>query len=694
MPWFPPALVRCGVCTLALFALWARPVVAQTDERASGQVVEGERLVDNDYAFALERPDESWSLLHEDEVRTMVPDAVAGMMRAPLTWSCVIVERVPDLDLDAYADYLIGTMELQDVRVVERVAAELDGRPAVSYQVVGQHEGLELTFRTVISGREGFAYQVVTWAPLQPPPSISDLNRPARSFRFLETVPRARFAGAIVANLHGPGWRVRDGVFESAAYGLRVVPAEGWRLVVGVELEVLNSDAELALYHQGSETFLTVIPEQAAGVDRKELIASVRRSTAEAMGALPTGRLIQWRVGERVRRFVELTTRGDGPFDQILAHGAWFQGEQCTQVLLNYQPALADQAEAAIAEALKGFSELGPEERAELTAQLAELPDPEEHVGLDLCLRGGVFRDFDCGLEWRKPDQGYWSVQADQSVRVDNPDVRLQFESISTGVLGTIEARRGVEVDPRDWHDDAVNWIFDLPAGRVIDATAPTELAGAPALTTRVGATWDGIPLQWRITTCITGGRGVIHTVWATYAGLERYPDAVQASLDALTVHADGLVEIERTPGRFVDRRFGFEVDFGAVASRPRDRTPAGRESICRVVSSRRGPDSLFAVCSWVPQAAETPDQVEALFIDLVGSFMASELSRPVHRLDWEAEAIEIDGRPAKRLIFGTHDPWIEAQFMLVGERIVGALCISPDEFSPMLPPDLLKPVD
>jgi len=108
-------------------ALFPAPAAAQE----TGQTIRRGKLVDHDYGFALERPSLRWQLASEEEIKKIVPDAVAGMHSLPKIYGVVIVERLQSPDLARFADHLIDGMPLEGKRVVSRSDGELLERKVI-----------------------------------------------------------------------------------------------------------------------------------------------------------------------------------------------------------------------------------------------------------------------------------------------------------------------------------------------------------------------------------------------------------------------------------------------------------------------------------------------------------------------------------------------------------------------------------
>src|SRR5690606_3535740 len=67
-----------------------------------------------------------------------------------------------------------------------------------------------------------------------------------------------------VTHADGIGWRIRDGRYESALSGLGMRLPDGRRFLVGTELELLESDAEIVATQDTGNVFLALMVSRAS----------------------------------------------------------------------------------------------------------------------------------------------------------------------------------------------------------------------------------------------------------------------------------------------------------------------------------------------------------------------------------------------------------------------------------------------
>lgn len=655
---------------LAALALLAPLALAQ-DERKGGQELVDGALYDHDYSFVLRAADEGWALQDEDAIRAFVPDAVAGAIRAPQLFCALVAERLPNTEVVDFARLLLDGMPVENKQVVEFEEIEYLGLPGVRFLMSGRIEGVNVLYLNTVFVRDDWAFQLLAWTVEGMGLGREALIAPSENFELLEPAPRARSAVPGPRNAHGASWRVREGVFESAAFGFGVEPPEGWTLLVGERLELLNPDGYFGLYHQESECYLVCIAEAVVGAEEENFLNYLRGGIAFNLGRAPLEDELVFEAAGKPRSFLDFGDVGVSGVGLRHLHTAWIEGSNCLQLIAWHPTSLASEAEAVLGEATSAVYLLEEAARIELAAALAELPDRDLHIGPGSSLRGGVYRDFELGLTWAEPRGPMWDTRAGQLVRQFNPMARMQFVSDPTGLAGQLLAEASFGYENEEYHELVVQPLLELPQAKVLEETRAFDSWGVPAQTTSVTAVVDGLELSWAVATTVYEGIALQWLVWGSFSNLSHHAAEVESARDALRVNRAGLPMTRVEGGRFYDDRLGYSLSMGEGASAIEDITPPQIRALGGVVTYESGENRVIAMAMWSPQLGHTEEHA-----DFVAELFAGAFPERAREAEYETSASELAGRPATRLVFKDEGDGVEARFITEGGRLF-ALCVA-----------------
>ena len=114
------------------------------------------------YNFQIERPNDKWAFLRAgrglEEIST---DGTIGITSSDEVYALIIVERVPDADLSAYAE-LVAPDLIDRIRTSEE-AISIAGAAGLRSKWVGSVSGIEFRFYQTIIKHRGLMYQIVFW---------------------------------------------------------------------------------------------------------------------------------------------------------------------------------------------------------------------------------------------------------------------------------------------------------------------------------------------------------------------------------------------------------------------------------------------------------------------------------------------------------------------------------------------------
>ncbi len=648
----------CAAWACTLLVALAAPVWPQT-ERKTGQSVDGDVLIDHDYAFRIRKAGEEWTLLGEEESSRVVPESIAGMRRTDGgVWGALIAERGLDLTPSEYADLILGDVVLEDMQILEREQLIVLGNRAERVFFEGRIESTKARYVSTFLMRKGFAYQVISWT-MNDQTTKAQLLTLHQAISFLPDAPRERAESAerLTLNADGIGWIVRNGVFRSAVYGFQVEPPAGWRVVVGDELAQMNPDATVGLTNRAGKAHAVIIPEVMRDVDQDATVARLLETVSEEMTGGPA-REIELQVGGEARTLALHQT--DEPFEAEFIHGAWFHGDILTQVLAWYPLSARDDARVEVAAALLGLSRLTDDQLAEVHRELEVQQAVQSRITAIESLRAGHYRNYAQGIEWQLPREGYWSVEIGGAVRQKmGPDWLVAFDEPSTGLSGAMRVEVMEDTTPEQYHQISVDLLasaLGVEQGHLPEPIAFASGFGEgwvthlpawlddPAGSTASVATWlrgtTGIEVQFYGSE--PNLRAATPVMTAAAQGLRPLPDHVQS------LRFDGSVAESHL--------FGFSIDAPKGFGEPRVMTPKQIEGLGLLLASegKRGYLGAIAVSlggDWVTQND---------FFDLVWP-IAEAYAPDVQDPKQNCHTSQLGGRAARACTY----PTAEGQFGL-----------------------------
>jgi hypothetical protein len=510
-------------------------------------------LVDEDYRFRIEAPDEKWQVLDEDAARKIVPDAVAMLWCPPGLFCAVIVEHAPGIDLASMARTMLDGMPLEGAVEEDYRDVRFQDRSAVRFQVAGTIDGQRMRFQCTVFTNGDYLYQLMSWGALEVVDRDGQTFAPLlRSFDLLEGEPRGRRAVRATVDARGVGWDLRGGVFRSVPYRLRVEARDPWSLVTGSELEGMNAAAEVGLLCEQPDMYLVLIPERVVGTPAAAFAAQMRLDFAADKESL--GEPIPARIAGTELALQPLRSPDAPQFTFV--HGAFGRGDVCYQLQAWFLGPVSETALERLASACESIGFLDEAERATLALELVELGDPENEVAADFSLRGGVYRDYGAAFTWRKP-AGLWRATTGQGARAEWGDgARLVLEEPTLSVLGVVSSWESPGVSPRQEHEENL-WLL----AEDLETTAPREVqvGGTAALDSEAWTAVDGTHYGYRLITAQAAGRSYSFLCYGLRENVAAARAAIDAARDAFVLGvAPALPGVRK--GAYVDEKVGFSL--------------------------------------------------------------------------------------------------------------------------------------
>jgi hypothetical protein len=588
---------RIGLLALALAGCqdWFSSGTPQPPASDYSPTTTAKPIVDTDYHFRLSPPGGEWRLMGESEIRKMVPDALAGAIHPQGMFGVVVVEPAPGVAADELAAVVAENMDLEDKQIGPFEPLDYAGKPATRFSVTGTTEGLRFRYVNHVFLHQGYFYQVMGGGMAA---RVDEQGRALEpffaSFSLQDGEVRGRKATHKQVDSAGVGWRLRQGVFESAAYGIRVEAQGDFHLAVGAELQQMNSNAEIGL--SSEHAYLILLLERASGVDKKSFEQRLRTDMLHNMNAQQTGAPVVAQLDGRQVRLVRMRTTTKPTFEYL--HGVLFEGDLAIQILYWSLASLSEKATQTLPQALASIRFLDEPAVRALAAQLHALPDPQNKVGPGFALRRGVWRDFEHGLTWQKPTkladphQGFWRVSAGEQARAFNPDASLVIEDPVSGLFGMLIVESAGDMTAQDYHELVTGRVF---ADRSTARTSPLELGAALAQSTIGRKTEAGLELSYQMVTTVHTGLAVQFAFWGVPQAMQENAAVISKALAGLSFHKR-LLRTEALADRYVDHRFGFSYRPISPAWTRTDLTPAELREIGTVLSFQREKAHLLMV--------------------------------------------------------------------------------------------------
>lgn len=512
-------------------------------------------IVDEDYQFRLEQPSREWRLLGEADIQRIAPDAVAGLTSDDEVFAVVIVESIPQGELEPLARLLIDQAPLEEKQLLAFERIEFQGQPAIRYHLTGRVGEISFRYINTVFLNQRTLYQVLAGGPLAKTPADGSAFAPVwQAFRLLDGRVRGRTTPLKVVDAVGVGWRVRQGIFESAVYGLRVEPRGEWRVAVGAELTRINSSAEVGLILREPGVHLILIGEQAHADDRERLRSSIEAQTAGNLGATcpaHDGEAVVAGIAVPLRCYADA---GDAAIEYL--HGVYFHGSHALQLMAWYHSGHRSVARRELGAAFASIKFLEPAAIDALAAELQAAPDPQNRVGPSFSLRRGTYRDFAGGFEWRKP-AGFWRIAVGDEARTSNADATLFVEDPSSGLMGLLIFEPVASFTAESFHDAICSNVFQSgePA-----APTPVALGAASGLVSEARTDHLGLPLTYRVVTAVHGGIAAQFLIWATPGNMAQATARADAVVDGWRFFSAPSEPVVAERNTYRDNRMGYAL--------------------------------------------------------------------------------------------------------------------------------------
>lgn len=608
----------------------------KTDPQADGRRVTAESdydatqpIVHEGFRFRLGSPGEGWKLMRKQDIRRMVPDAVAGATSRDGIFGGVIVERLPGIDLDKAEELVSANLPNAVQQSTEDI--EISGVAARKTIFTAAMEGVEFRYMRVLLIREGYLYQLLAWGQ-KAKTSATALQPFIDAFSLTEGEIRGEVDDRPpVEHADGVIWQIREGRFASVVSGLQLPAVDSWRFLVGQELMQTNAEAELALANDTVGSYVAVISERYDSSDPSGMVDAIRTDLTQNLG--PGTEVGSRTIAGKEVPFMRYQTEMALEFEVGVMTG---EGA-ITQVMTWYPQALRDAALPAFEQVVGQMTLASAAERKALHEQLLAREGVVWKVGAKSAFLGKTFRDFEHQVTWTLP-RGLYEVRVGDEAKADGADIVLALQGPLLAVYAHVEVVEGGASRTGELHEAVAGTLTGRrnEAG-VVDGTVVQRSFGTERL--------NDVEFRYGVLSASHHGNAIVMTAWGPATSSTVAP-AIEGVLGGLGLPAV-LPNFAVEGGRFVDYQHGVsvaELGGGWVRS---DETPAG-VPIGRVTQWKKGSGEI-ALINVAAQGFSDDEEWIASFVEQT---MRDKLALEAPLGKPESTKSTLDGHPSRRLVY------------------------------------------
>ncbi len=639
----------------------AQEAAERPDRGPVGQELTAQQLIDHDFAFSLHRLETGWVLMDQAGAQSLAPDALAGIALMDGLFLLVLSEPAPDGDLKGFNASLEALLT-PGVDVIHRAQRTTWNDHEAFFVVIDGVDG-EIPYRHVGYQliRDGWFYQVLVTGHQSTAGFDERAAAALEAFAFEQGSPRGRVLQprADVSTLQ---WRVQDGVYEDAVFGLRWDPGPDVRFAVGEELASLDESARVGLILSDPVLYVAVTPSVVGERGAPAVVGFLYEQfwiEHTLLEALPTTTML---VGGQVVDFVGGTI--DFGVTGQLWHGVLSHGDQVVEIQFWFTVLGDPEADIArAAQVLERLALLGPDERRSLQGELASEGWTSD-VGRAWSWQEGRWVDYEHDLTWSAPDTT-WSVRSGPVLEPGyGPGTLLEVTDHARGLMGTVTLLHGVTRARDGLEHRLVDLFGSRPGGRVKKVRfADTKGSGV-----RVVEEAGGFDYLWNIAVVESADRFYAVETWALSTVGGPAADSARAFQRAL-----GFT-LPQTDGSFgLDGYTSYRLGFRQVTLpgfRCQDSTPENLAAKGVMVMCVGGPDEVGAIMAvhGVPPGADPTAHIDLVLL-LLGGQALSRFERT-----WTEAPGTLAGLPATHIVMDPPGPPVEMTVATAGQVIYVAM--------------------
>ena len=550
-------LMGCAVTAAVMSAVSCSGKKKQVVPLDQSTMVSADTGVDHTnehFRFSIRGLDSKWQIMDKERRLAVAPEAAVAVGKIGGTIGAVMAEPVGGLDLDGYAELIrsnYGGM-LHDFEAGENRKTEIGGIPALRCTMSGKLNGIEFDYEVLCFLRENLGYQVMAWEPRKDADRsnlttfIASVSLDEGEIRFPPPEP--------LPDATGIGNRIKNNRFESAISRLAAEPSGQWGLLWGTGLASTGEDAEIGLIRAEHGFYLTILSEPLDEQARGDFLASATAVLVDEAELKEKQELVIAGIPfECSRAFVP----GDTPLDIYLGNfvrgniGYRFKAWR----IQRQEGGLFD----SLKEALPAFSFLDDAAVEALRGELAASPDSFGAVGEKFSVRGGVYRNFEDGVIWKRP-AGFWKFLVGDQARARNEDISLQAMETETGFTTQLLVEDWSGKDASAYHEAASAVLEKGGFEPSTKELSPLTVDGREVARTCFIYRGEDGDLEYHLCTTLKDGRGLQMNSFAKPGVMTAFPKRAEECVAAYTFPGEELKASKTAGGRFHDLRMGFQL--------------------------------------------------------------------------------------------------------------------------------------
>jgi len=225
------------------------------------------------YAFSVKLPSEDWQyLLDRETIATYNADALVVMIAPDLDlYSMIIIEELPDLSVEKYAEMVQPSLE--DLVRISGEPFTLADLPAYRQVWEGKFDGIAMRFHYTLLAKEHYRMQIISWC------AKSNWDESVES-QFHSLGLSVTDLGPSMVRKEPPWFPPRqpapEDIHTNSKLGFSVTkPSEAWTFITDRD-EILSINAEASLVIQkGEEAFSMILIERLPDLSLSEYAGKV-----------------------------------------------------------------------------------------------------------------------------------------------------------------------------------------------------------------------------------------------------------------------------------------------------------------------------------------------------------------------------------------------------------------------------------
>ena len=546
------------------------------------QVLDNNRLIDNDYAFELVKPSQDLRLLDEDAMVKMSPDAVAGIFNGRNNvFLAVIPELAPDAEPDFFVKMIADNMPLGDKQLVSEAPVTLDGFHGYQVFITGLINQVPFSYVIRVYKRGEFVFQTISWKNSSTPEQdFKTLQDVQSTFRFLtEQQPQTRHKSSN-ANFNGIGWRVKDNRYENVINGMKIELPQGWRFTGLKELKQINSEASVGLINGETGNYCIFIIERlgAPGFEQYKSTILNNFTSNNTFEKYEEKQLAVEGQTFPLHYFSNLSAGNNVSIDYVVTV---FQKDDYVFQAINWWLSSTGRMSASkLPEVFSSISWLKKDEMPALRNELMALQDVDRSVVGNECYRNFQYRNFDFNLSIKFP-KGFWSHAIDFAAREEDENVSLVMGNLEKELNLMVFLNRDSSLSGAEYHEAVLNDFGMHKNVKTIELSVNDRIVRS----TRFPITQQNLPLEYNIATISNGDE---HVRLMFYRIATENLDTQELEMTVLNgiemgKHLPSASIIDKN-GVYIDHRLGFRVRPPDENYKVEDITPQSIEKIGSLV--------------------------------------------------------------------------------------------------------------